>query len=403
MKTTKGNVTSVPGFLASGIHAGIKKDRSPDLALIYSERECTLAAVMTRNSFKAAPLLVTLQHLKKPKGQAVIINSGNANACTGVGGYRDALDMARATAKALGIAHQRVCVASTGVIGQPLPMDRIKQAIPLAVKALDPRGGTKAAQAIMTTDTYPKMLCLRTRMLGRMIHMGAIAKGSGMIHPRMGTMLAFLSTDANISSPLLRLALHRATRDSFNLVTVDGDTSTNDMVLCLANGAARNRPIRPSSEAFYQFTRCLKMLCRDLAKMIVRDGEGATKLIEIRVGQAQTIQEAKEVAFAVAQSSLVKTAFFGEDPNWGRIMAAIGASSVGSRIRQDRVDLYYGQTKVARNGLGMGKSAEAKAKRYLKRTEVVLRIDLKRGRKAAQIWTADLSPEYVRINSAYRT
>ena len=403
MQLIRGGITSVPGFLASGIHAGIKKDGRLDLALIYSEQERALSAVMTRNRFKAAPLLLDLQNLKTPKGQAVIINSGNANACTGRQGYHDALEMARFTAKALSIPRQRVCVASTGVIGQPLPMDRIRRAIPLAVKALNRRGGLRAARAIMTTDTFPKMLCLETHLLGRVIRIAGMAKGAGMIHPCMATLLAFLVTDAKIPAGLLRLALRQATSRSFNLITVDGDTSTNDMVLCLANGMARNEPLRRHSQAFDHFTRCLTALCTDLAKMIVRDGEGATKLIEINVLRAQDPQQAKGIAFAVARSSLVKAAFFGEDPNWGRIMAAIGASTDAARIRQSRIDIYYGETQVTHNGTGLGKGAEAKARIYLKRDEVCLTIDLKNGKEAARVWTADLSPEYARINAAYRT
>jgi glutamate N-acetyltransferase/amino-acid N-acetyltransferase len=402
MQLIRGGITSVPGFLASGIHAGIKKDGRLDLALIYSEQECALSAVMTRNRFKAAPLLLDIQHLKTPKGHAVIINSGNANACTGRQGYRDALEMARLTAVALGIARRRVCVASTGVIGQPLPMDRIRRAIPLAVKALNRRGGLRAAQAIMTTDTFPKTLCLETRLLGRRVRIAGMAKGAGMIHPRMATLLAFVVTDAKISAGLLRLALRKATDRSFNMITVDGDTSTNDMVLCLANGRATNEPIRRHSQAIDHFTHCLTILCTDLAKLIARDGEGATKLIEVNVLRAQDPQQAKGIAFAVAQSSLVKTAFFGEDPNWGRIMAAIGASADGSRIRQVRIDIYYGETRVTHNGTGCGKGAEARARAYLKRDEVCLTIDLKNGKEAARIWTADLSPEYARINASYR-
>ncbi|TLY25293.1 MAG: bifunctional glutamate N-acetyltransferase/amino-acid acetyltransferase ArgJ [Nitrospirae bacterium] len=396
-----GGITAVPGMLAAGMAAGIKKGDVLDLALIVSEREATVAGVFTLNKVVAAPVILARQRLHRGKGRAILVNSGNANACTGRQGYADAVKVAALTAKTLRLRPEDVFVASTGVIGKPLPRERIEAAIPVLASQLRRDGGEDAARAIMTTDTTVKMAAASDTIGGHTITLGGIAKGSGMIHPNMATMLAFLATDAALPRAILQRGLRQAADRSFNRIPVDGDTSTNDMVLCLANGAAGNRPITPGSADARRFQALLDHVCLDLAKKIAWDGEGATKCVELRVQRARTTSEAVRIAVVIATSSLVKTAWFGEDANWGRIMAAIGRA--GGRIAPDRIAITYGDIPVVRRGTGLGQAAEERANSVLKGRAFTLTVDLGIGHAEATVWTTDLSPEYVKINASYRS
>ena len=407
LKPVQGGVTAVAGFRAAGIHAGIKKVRKPDLALIVADKTCSTAGVFTTNRFAAAPVYLTKQHLKSGQLQAIIANSGCANACTGIQGEADAQEMAELTAKQLGIPRHLVGVASTGVIGEPLPMERLRTGIPRLVKALRTKGSHRAAQAIMTTDTFPKEAAVQAVIDGRSMTVGGIAKGSGMIHPNLAgptrgaTMLAFLTTDAAIDPPLLQQTLQTAVDLTFNMITVDGETSTNDLVLCLANGRVKGPKLPAASPALDAFQSAVTEVCLTLAKMIARDGEGATKLVEIVIRQAKDLAQAKTVGMAIARSPLVKTAFFGEDPNWGRIMAAMGASGVD--LDPHRIDIYVEEIPLVKGGLGLGKEAEKKASQAFKKHSFSLTVDLHTGPTTAQLFTCDLSTDYVKINAAYRT
>jgi len=396
-----GGITAVPGMLAAGMAAGIKKGDVHDLALIASEREATAAGVFTLNKVVAAPVILDRQRLRRGKGRAILINSGNANACTGRQGYADAVKVAVLTAQALRLRPEDVFVASTGVIGKPLPMERIEAAIPVLARQLRRDGGEDAARAIMTTDTTVKMVVATDTIGGRTITVGGIAKGSGMIHPDMATMLAFLATDAAVPRAILQRGLRQAADRSFNRIPVDGDTSTNDMVLCLANGVAGNRPVASGSADARRFQALLDYVCLDLAKKIAWDGEGATKFVALRVKRASTTRAAVRVAVAIATSSLVKTAWFGEDANWGRIMAAIGRAGV--QIAPDRIAIMYGDVPVVHRGTGLGLAAEEQANTVLKGREFALTVDLGIGHAEATVWTTDLSPEYVKINASYRS
>ncbi|MBI5746412.1 MAG: bifunctional glutamate N-acetyltransferase/amino-acid acetyltransferase ArgJ [Nitrospirae bacterium] len=401
MKIVRGGITSAKGFIATGVSCGIKKDSRLDLALIFSEKVSAAAGLFTTNRFIAPPLILTKKNLKKGTGQAVIVNSGNANAATGSRGYEDALEMGALTAKELGIDSSLVSVASTGVIGEPLPMEKIRSGIPLVVNGLRKNGGKDAARAIMTTDTFFKEAAVKGIVGGREVSVGGIAKGSGMIHPNMATMLAFIGTDATISGGLLKKSLRKASDLSFNMITVDGETSTNDMVLCLANGMSGAREIREGSRELKEFQSLLEYVCLALAKMIVRDGEGATKFVTITVDNARNFKDAKKIAMSVGRSLLVKTAFFGEDANWGRFMAAIGYSGV--KVDEGEVDIYYDGVKIVNSGTGTGSKADLMASKVLKKKEFSVRIDLKAGKEKATVWTTDLSYDYVRINASYRS
>ena len=407
-KPIKGGITAVPGFLASGIYAGIKKvnkrvsrGSSPkDIALIYSERIASVAGMFTKNRFKAAPLLVDMEHLKGGKGQAIVVNSGNANACTGERGYKYAVEMAEITARGLGTKSSLVYVASTGVIGEPLPMEKIRKGIPEAIRSLSKEGGKDAAVAIMTTDTFSKEIAVRGRINDYPFVIGGIAKGAGMIHPQLATMLCFIATDVNISSPLLQKVLRESADNTFNLIAVD-ETSTNDMILCLANGLAGNKSLMPGDKGLSEFQRALEYVCSSLSEMIIKDAEGATKFIEVIVKKAKSYKEAREVAYSIADSILVKTAIFGEDPNWGRLMAAIGNS--GAPVDEENINIYFDDVKMVANGIGLGKEVENEVSKVLKRKRFAIIIDLHRGDKEVRVLTTDLSYDYVRINAAYRT
>lgn len=400
MKTISGGVTAPRGFKAAGISCGIKKNQQPDLALIYSEVPAEAAGIFTTNQVQAAPVILSKEYLKKGKAQAIIANSGNANACVGAVGLEAARRMAAAAGKALDIPMDSVLVASTGVIGVALPVEKIETLLADKKDILAENGGAAAAKAIMTTDTFPKEAAVEIELGGATVRIGGIAKGSGMIHPNMATMLGFITTDAKIEQTLLQKAIAAAGEHSFNRITVDGDTSTNDCLFVLANGLAGNKPITPESEDYQTFLQALTGVCLELAKMIARDGEGATKLVEIKVTGAGTEAEAVKVGKAVATSNLVKTALFGEDANWGRILAAVGYSGV--KINPEQIHIYLGDLSVYQKGTGLVFD-EAKAKEILSRKEILIKIDLGAGTEGASVWTCDLSYDYVKINGSYRT
>ncbi len=387
------------GFRASGVAAGIKQSGALDLALIVSDVDCVAAAVFTTNDVKAAPVLYD-QHLMQSGSpiRAVVINSGCANACTGEQGLRDCAEIARLTADQVGCDPAAVFIMSTGVIGVPLPMDRLRAGIPAAARALSAQGIYAAAQAIMTTDTVPKMagddLILAGAASGRAVHFTGIAKGAGMIHPNLATMLALIMTDAVADPEALRRALAVAARRSFNRISVDGDMSTNDTLLVIANGASGVQPTPLELELM------LTSLCVDLAKQIVRDGEGATKLITIEVTGARGESSAETVGRAIARSPLVKTAFYGEDANWGRILAAAGAC--GERLQPDALSLWFGGVQVFARGAPVPYD-EAAVRVAMRAREVSVRLDLGQGKASATVWTCDLSHDYVTINGRYRT
>jgi len=393
----EGNATSPKGFRSAGVHCGVKREK-PDLALLVSDVPASAAGVFTTNKVKAAPVRYTQRAVAAGRAQAIVVNSGNANACTGGPGFADSEEMAKLTAASLGLAADLVLVASTGVIGVPLPMDAIRSGIPVAVNALS-SDGEGAARAILTTDNFPKTAAVRLDIDGVGVTIGGMAKGAGMIHPNMATTLCFLTTDAAVPPAVLRGALKRAVQDSFNSITVDGDTSTNDTVLLLANGCAGGAPIT-NGEALTRFTAALTLVAGELARMVVRDGEGATKLVEISVEGAASDLEARQAAMTVANSLLVKTALHGGEPNWGRILAALGRSGV--EMSEETTDVSFGSLDVVRGGLGVPGVWDAAAA-ALEEKEVSIRIRLAVGNGAAKVWTSDLSEEYVRINGSYTT
>lgn len=396
-----GGITAVPGFKAQGVYAQIKYRNIRDLAVIAAEEPCPAAAVYTTNVVKAAPLKVTKRHLENGRAQAIVVNSGNANACTGEQGERDAERMAELTAECLGINPELVLVASTGVIGVNLPMEKVEAGIREACRSLSVDGSHNAALAIMTTDTQPKEIAVELEVGGRTVHIGAMAKGSGMIHPNMATMLGFITTDVNIAQAVLAEALKSAVEDSFNLISVDGDTSTNDMVIAMANGYALNPIIDVIGSRHYnQFVAALSYVCQQLAKMIAADGEGATKLIEVVIENAPSKEAARKAARAVVSSDLTKSAVYGQDPNWGRILCAVGYS--GAEFNPDLTDVYLGEVQVAKNGMGLVFDEQAAVKELQKKT-VLIRVDMKQGEHSATAWGCDLTEDYVRINASYRT
>jgi len=395
----EGGITAPRGFLAAGVHAGIKRQKK-DIAIVYSERPCSAAGMFTTNRVKAAPLLVTKERLNGGPIRAIVVNSGNANACTGERGLEDARAMASLCARALGVGEAEVLVASTGVIGVPLPMEKIAAGIDQAARALSVEGAHDAALGILTTDTRTKEVAVQCDVDGVTFRIGGMAKGSGMIHPNMATMLAFLSTDAAVAPEFLDEQLRAAVDVTFNMITVDGDTSTNDMVLILANGAEERARIEPGTPLAAAFSRALRLVCTELAKMIAADGEGATKLIEVRVRGARTERDARLVVKAVSGSSLVKTAVYGEDANWGRILCATGYS--GAEFDPERTTVYLGDVKVFEHGVPVAFD-EAEAKRALSGSSVTITVDLGEGEAEATGWTCDLTYDYVKINASYRT
>jgi glutamate N-acetyltransferase/amino-acid N-acetyltransferase len=396
-----GGISAVKGARSAGVACGLKRTGQPDLALVVSDSPATVAATFTTNRVQAAPVQVSRRNLRGGKFAAIVVNSGNANACTGRQGLADAEAMALEVARVLKRPAGQVFVASTGVIGRSLDMDAVRKGIAEAAARLDVAGGSEAAQAILTTDSTPKEAAITFAAGKRRVTIGGMAKGSGMIAPRMATMLAVIATDAAVAAGSLQKALRLAVDASFNCITVDGDTSTNDMVLCFANGASGAPALRPGTAAFRTFQVGLDMVCLSLAKMIARDGEGATKLVEVRITGARTPREARLAAEAVANSPLVKTTLFGEDINWGRVMAALGRS--GAWFDPGVVDLSVDELPVVRRGVGLGSSAEAAVNHRLRQREFALVANLHAGRAAARLWTTDLSEGYVRINAGYRT
>jgi glutamate N-acetyltransferase / amino-acid N-acetyltransferase len=402
----EGGVTAVPGFLAGGVAAGIKPSGKKDLALIHSPSPARSAAVFTTNQVKGAPVLVSMEHARTGALQAIVASSGCSNVCTGERGIRDAREMVKQTAELLRIPPSHVLIAATGVIGQPLPMDKVRAAIPKLVKSLSPQGGREAAEAIMTTDTRQKEAALRCEVGGRTVTLGGMAKGVGMIEPHLATMFCFVTTDAAVARGGLDPILRRSVDRSFNRITVDSDQSTSDTVAVIANGLAENAPLDKGARGLRDFAVALDALLARLARMLVEDGEGATKLVSITVRGAATRRDALVAARSVANSPLVKTAINGADPNWGRIMMALGKAA--ARVEQDKVSISFGgedgqaERLVERGMLREGVRLD-RVREIMGRQALDITIDLGIGRGEERVWTCDLSEEYVRINGKYTT
>lgn len=391
-----GTVTSPKGFLAGAVQADIKDPERLDLAILCSQEPCMAAGVFTTNAIKAAPVVLSRKHLQDKKAQAMVVNSGCANACTGAAGLADAEEMASLVAKGIGISPTDVLVASTGVIGMPLPMERIRAGIDKIVLIED--GGHELAQAMMTTDTFAKEIAVSVETEPKGFTIGGVAKGAGMIHPNMATMLCFLTTDAAVETNFLQSALSKMVDASFNMVTVDGDTSPSDMVVILANGLAGNKPINErNGQAFQQ---ALDEVCLYLARCVARDGEGATKLIEVFIEGALNEAEARLAARTIASSALVKAAIYGNDPNWGRVVAALGRSGV--KVIETKLDVYLNDVCVMEQG-HLTPFDKQRLSASLASKEVSIRVNLNLGKGKATAWGCDLSEEYVTINSAYTT
>jgi glutamate N-acetyltransferase/amino-acid N-acetyltransferase len=407
MTTSKSSLVSVPGFRAVGVTCGLKQSGQPDLALVLADRLCTAAAVFTTNVFKAAPVWYDQALLQRTGGklQAVVINAGNANAVTGAQGLRDAEQMARLMERACDLPEDTVFVMSTGIIGQKMPMDKLECGIRIASESISTEAGQSgrdAAQAIMTTDLVSKETFTEATIAGQLVKIGGMAKGSGMIHPNMATMLSVLVTDAAIEPAALDAALKQAVTRTFNRISVDGDMSTNDTVVVLASGEADHLPItNPQSVGFETFTAALTQVCTTLAKAIARDGEGATKLVEITIRGAATEAEAEAAAKTIATSPLMKTALFGNDPNWGRALAAIGRS--GARIEPTQVSLALGNFRLVEQGEPLNFDAVAAHDWLASTDEVKLVANLGVGQAEATVWSCDLSYKYVEINAEYHT
>ncbi|NMB98325.1 MAG: bifunctional glutamate N-acetyltransferase/amino-acid acetyltransferase ArgJ [Clostridiaceae bacterium] len=400
MRVIEGGVTSPEGYFAAGLACGIKKDARKDLAIVCSEDISAAAGVFTTNIVKGHSLQVTMEHLKSGYATAIIINSGNANACVGKRGYDDAREIARITAEFLECDTENVLVGSTGVIGVPLQMDLIRPALENLVENMSPDGGHDAAEAIMTTDLTAKEIAVEFEVQGKKVVIGGMAKGSGMIHPNMATMISVITTDANISKSLLDRALKEIVKHTFNRVSVDGDTSVCDMVILMANGMADNPAIINEDKEYAKFKDALNYVCTDLSMKIARDGEGATKLMEVRANGASTEEDAYKVVSAIAKSPLVKTAIFGQDANWGRVLTAAGYS--GAAFDPEKVDIYIGNLLVCKNGSAV-EFDEEKARSILHEKDVTITVNLNNGSFSDRIWTCDFSYDYVKINSSYRS
>jgi len=387
------------GFKTSGIAAGIKKNGRKDLGLIFSEKPARVAGVFTRNRVQAAPVILDRQRIQNGICSAIIVNSGNANCCTGDRGLADARGMTEWTAAELGLDAEKVLVASTGVIGEFLPVDTIKKAVPDLVKGLKGDSFEDFADAIMTTDTVPKIVSKQSQFNATNFRVTGVAKGAGMIRPDMATLLAFICTDVDASTDVMKHCLVRAVNGSFNRITIDGDTSTNDTVLMMANGMSGARIENEDHQHVFQTV--LNEVLLTLARMIVEDGEGATKLVEIKVKGAASHEDAVRIADTVAHSSLVKTALFGEDANWGRILAAAGRANAD--LDPNRIDVFFDSVQMVKNGQGCGKPAEADATKVLKKHAFDITIDLNMGAESTTILTCDFSLDYVKINADYRS
>lgn len=397
----EGGITAPEGFVAAGVKAGIKKSGKEDVALIVSKVPATAAAVFTQNKMAAAPVVISRENAATGRIRAIVVNSGCANACTGDQGLIDARLMAATAASLLGIDEEEMIVSSTGVIGVALPMPKVLKGIEAAATNLSANGHESALHAIMTTDTFPKVCAFQMTLDGKKVKIAGIAKGAGMIHPNMATMLCYITTDAAISADALQTALNAAVNKSFNMISIDGDTSTNDTVAVLANGLAGNSLIdNPLHPDYADFCQGLTVLATELAKLVVRDGEGATKFLEITVTGALSQQDAKKAAMAVAKSPLVKTAFFGEDPNWGRILCAVGYS--GAEADPMKTSLSIGGIPVVSAGLGVEPDLEA-LQHAMSASDIMVKVELGLGSETATVWTCDFSYDYVKINAEYHT
>lgn len=405
MEIIKGGVTAAKGFKASGIHVGLRRNvEKKDLALVYSDVICDAAAVYTQNKIKGNPIYVTQDHIKDGKAQAIIINSANANTFNGKEGLINAYKMAKFTSQKLSIKEEDVLVASTGVIGEPLKINLIQENMDALVDGLSKKGHLAAREAIMTTDMIKKEMTVSIQCDEKEVIIGGMAKGSGMIHPNMATVLGFITTDLNIEQNLLQEAISLAVKKSFNRISVDGQTSTNDMVIILANGSAKNKRIEEKNEDYTKFLLALTHICKELAKCVAKDGEGASKLIECEVTGAISEEVAERIAKSVITSTLVKTAVFGADANWGRILCAIGCEDVD--IDLDKIDVTFeskkGYLEVCKRGVPL-EFSEDKAKKVLGDDEITILIELNMGEERATAWGCDLTYEYVRINGSYRS
>ena len=396
----KAGVTFPKGFQAAGVKAGIKKSGNLDVAVIYTEKEAAVAGTFTKNAVAAAPVHVSKEVVATRTAHAIVANAGCANACTGAQGEADAAAMQRIAADALGCSAQDVIVGSTGIIGQLLPMDKVEQGIHAAVKNLSVDGSVDAGNAIITTDTYSKAGATSVMIGGKEVRFGIIAKGSGMIRPDMATVLCFITTDADIDGMLLQEALSEVIEHSLNMISIDGDMSTNDMAIVLANGAAGNPKITEKNADYEAFKETLLALCQGISEKIAADGEGATKFITVYVKGAKSFADAKTVGMSVANSPLVKTAFFGEDPNWGRVICAVGYAGVP--MDPNRTTVQFGGIPVYADGVGVSYDEDA-LRAVMTAHDIVVEVDLKDGDSEAKVWTCDFSYEYVKINGEYHT
>ena len=399
-QNAKAGVTFPQGFKAAGVKAGIKKSGNLDVAVIYTEREAAVAGVFTQNAVAAAPVFASKKVVATGTAHAIAANAGCANACTGAQGKKDARAMQEITAAALGCTPEDVLVASTGVIGVNLPMDKMEAGLKAAVAALSTDGSVSAGNAIITTDTYSKSCATEVTLGGKQVRFGAIAKGSGMIQPNMATMLAFITTDAAIDGKLLQKALSEVVEISFNMISIDGDMSTNDMAVVLANGAAGNAKITAEGADYEAFKATLAEICKGLSQRIASDGEGATKFLTVHVTGTKSFADAKTIAMSVAKSPLVKTAFFGEDPNWGRVICAVGYAGVP--MNPETTVVKFGGIPVYAHGVGADYD-EAALKKVMGEHDIVIDIDMGMGTQEATVWTCDFSYEYVKINGEYHT
>lgn len=406
MKILEGKtITDVKGFVASGVCSGLKRSKRLDLCLIHSEYPAKASGTFTTNKLKAPCVTYNMENIDNESLKAIVVNSGNANSCTGEQGYKDNLEMANVTAKNLNISSDEVLVASTGIIGVPLEMDKIIKGIESASKAISKSGGEDAAKAILTTDTFTKEIAVEIEIDGKKATIAGMAKGSGMIHPNMATMLAFITTDVNISKPLLDKIFKESVDATYNMVSVDGDTSTNDMSIILANGACGNKEITDEkSEDFIEFKKALEFVNVSLAKLIAKDGEGATKLLEVKIKEAATLSDARKCAKSVVSSNLLKCALFGNDANWGRIVCALGYS--GADIDMNIIDVFLRNElesiQIVKNGVGINFDEDV-AEKLLDSKTVLIVVNLKQGAYEASAYGCDLTFEYVRINGCYRT
>ena len=396
----KAGVTFPKGFQAAGVKAGIKKSGNLDVAVIYTEKEAAVAGTFTKNAVAAAPVHVSKEVVATHTAHAIVANAGCANACTGAQGEADAAAMQRIAADALGCSAQDVIVGSTGIIGQLLPMDKVEQGIHAAVKNLSVDGSVDAGNAIITTDTYSKAGATSVMIGGKEVRFGIIAKGSGMIRPDMATVLCFITTDADIDGMLLQEALSEVIEHSLNMISIDGDMSTNDMAIVLANGTAGNPKITEKNADYEAFKETLLALCQGISEKIAADGEGATKFITVHVKGAKSFADAKTVGMSVANSPLVKTAFFGEDPNWGRVICAVGYAGVP--MDPNHTTVQFGGIPVYADGVGVSYDEDA-LRAVMTAHDIVVEVDLKDGSSEAKVWTCDFSYEYVKINGEYHT